>query len=90
MNIRIGLTRDAYLCLLAKVQLDSSLRHIFKSKGKDDEVGLSNFEDSGAQPMGDDVEIYCSTEDAGELLNIAVPHCPDAVYPIEKALRGLP
>ena len=89
MNIRIALTRDAYLCLFAKAQLDSSLRHIFKSKDKDDGVGVVDFGDD-AQTMGDDVEIYCSTEDAGELLKIAGPHCPDAVDPIVEALRGPP
>ena len=90
MNIRIGLTRADYHCLLAKVPADSPLSRIFKLKDKDDGVGVVDFGDDSAQQMGDDVEIYCSTEDAGELHKIAAAECPDALYPIQQALRGLP
>jgi hypothetical protein len=90
MNLRIELTRNDYLLLLGKIPADSSSRHIFESQKKADGIGMVEFQYDQGMPMGDEVVIYCSREDAEQLLAIALQHSTDAAYPIRRALAGLP
>jgi hypothetical protein len=83
VNIEINFTQAAFSCLFDKVPADSPLRRVFEQLPDKDGVGIVQFIPGGTgMPLGPDVVMHCSEEQAKQLLEIAKTHCKDAVYSI--------
>jgi hypothetical protein len=63
---------------------------MFELKKGDVGVSILQFTPEAGRPFGDDVDMWCSREDAEQLLAIANQHCINAVYPIQQALTDRP